>query len=255
MKRVIFSHQPSIMKVKPPLILLILSIANLTMAAPHSAIDPMPRQSERHVARYNLLTERVAEVGEKATVVFVGDSITEGWEKRGAPVWEKYYAHRSALNLGIGGDRTQHVLWRFDHGHLDGLSPRAAVVLIGTNNTGGEFHTVAQVAEGVRAIVKKHRTQLPLTHIVLMAIFPRSENPHSHRAQVLLINQVIHKLADDDSMVTWLDIGSRFMDEKGVISTEIMPDYLHLSERGYGIWAEALEPVLAKILGDTPVAP
>lgn len=227
----------------------------MTSAAPHSAIDPVPRQSERHVERYELLNERVQDVGERATVIFIGDSITEGWERRGAPVWEHFYAHRNALNLGLGGDRTQHVLWRLEHGHLEGLTPQAAVVMIGTNNTGGELHTVAQVAAGVKAIVQQIRRKLPATHIVLMAIFPRSENPHSHRAQVLLINQVMHKQADDNSMVTWLDIGSRFMDETGVISTPMMPDFLHLSEQGYQVWAESLEPVLAEILGDTPVAP
>jgi len=126
------------------------------VAFAHSAVEPVPRNNEpKWVERYELLNKQAAEVGEKAQVIFIGDSITEAWEKEGREVWAKYYAPRHALNLGIGGDKTQHVLWRLDHGNIDGLKPKVAVLMIGTNNVSAEATCVAQVADGVRAVVQK----------------------------------------------------------------------------------------------------
>jgi beta-glucosidase len=218
----------------------------------HSAVEPVPRNEQGWKDRQDLLNKRAADAGEKAQVIFIGDSITQGWEGGGKEVWARYYAPRNAVNLGIGGDRTQHVLWRLDNGNLTGLKPKAAVVMIGTNNSNGDDNTVDQIAEGVTAIVRKLREKLPQTKILLLAIFPRSENPNAQRGKVLQANQILQKLADEQN-VFWIDFGYKFVNSDGTIPRDLMPDYLHLSPKGYEIWAEAIEDKLAAVLGDTRV--
>jgi lysophospholipase L1-like esterase len=220
----------------------------------HSANDPAPRSGQGWEDRHQLINRRVAEAGLKSQIIFIGDSITQGWEGSGKEVWEHYYAGRNALNLGIGGDRTQHVLWRLENGNLKGLQPKAAVVMIGTNNSNGEDNTPGQIVDGVTAIVDKLRTELPDTKVLLVAIFPRSENYSAQRGKLAMINQVLRKAADNQN-VFWIDFGQRFLNKDGTIPGELMPDYLHLSEKGYGIWAEAMERRVSTILGDTPVKP
>jgi beta-glucosidase len=222
--------------------------------AAHSAIEPVARFEGNWQERHKLLNQRAAEAGGKAQVVFIGDSITQGWEGEGKETWARYYARRNAVNLGIGGDRTQHVLWRLDHGNLSGLKPKAVVLMIGTNNSNGEDNTPGQIAEGIAAIVKKLRTTLPDTKILLHAIFPRGENFNPQRGKLAMINQVIRKLADGKN-VFWVDFGHQFLNDDGTLPRELMPDYLHLTKKGYEIWADAIEDRLSTILGDTPVKP
>jgi len=222
-----------------------------TVAGEHSATMPAPRDANWKV-RADLLNKRIKETPD-AQLLFIGDSITQGWEGGGAKeAWEKYYGNRKAVNLGIGGDRTQHVLWRLQNGNLDGVKPKAAVVMIGTNNSNGEDNTPGQIAEGVQAIVKELRTRQPQMKILLLAIFPRSENFSPQRGKLTQINQVLQKL-DDGQNVHFLDIGHRFLNDDGILPASIMPDYLHLNQRGYEIWAEAIEPKLAALLGDKAV--
>lgn len=220
----------------------------------HSAIEPAPRNESGWTDRQKLLNARAAEAGEKAKVLFIGDSITQGWEGEGKDVWAKYYAHRNAVNLGIGGDRTQHVLWRLDNGNIDGLKPKVAVLMIGTNNSNGEDNTPEQIADGVTAIVKKLREKLPETKILLLAIFPRSENMSAQRGKLAMINQVIRRQADDRN-VFWVDFGHRFLNDDGTMPRSLMPDFLHLSKTGYEIWAEAIEDQLSNLVGDARVKP
>ena len=215
----------------------------------HSAIDPAPRGDRGWKERHDLINKRVAEAAEKAQVAFIGDSITQGWEGEGKEVWARYYSPRNAVNLGIGGDRTQHVLWRLDNGNLDGIKPKAAVVMIGTNNSNGEDNSAEQIADGVTAIVRKLRDKLPDTKILLLAIFPRGENFNNQRGKILQVNQVLQKLADDKNVI-WIDFGHKFVTSEGLIPRELMPDYLHLSPKGYTIWAESIETQLSAILGD-----
>lgn len=222
-------------------------------AQTHSAIEPVPRGEDWWQQRHRAINQRVAETGDRARVIFIGDSITQGWEGAGKEVWERYYAPRHALNLGISGDRTQHVLWRLDNGNLDGLKPRAAVVMIGTNNSNGEDNTVEQIADGVRAIVAKLRAKLPETKVVLLAIFPRSENPGTQRGKVLQVNQLLQRLGDNRN-VFFVDFGYKFLNDQGLIPRELMPDYLHLSPAGYALWAESIEGLLAQLLGESPVS-
>ena len=180
-------------------------------------------------------------------LVFVGDSITQGWEGRGKDTWAEFYGERRAVNLGISGDRTEHVLWRFEHENLDGIAPKVAVVMIGTNNFGHGTNTPAQVLEGVRAVVASLRAKCPTTKVLLLGIFPRGEQFNEMRGNILQVNQAFARLHDGEH-VTYLDIGSVFLEDDGSIGKDVMPDFLHLTEAGYRRWAEAIEPSLARLL-------
>jgi lysophospholipase L1-like esterase len=228
--------------------LLALVFSAAAVWADHSAVTPAPRDAGWKV-RADLLNTRVKDTPD-AELLFIGDSITQGWEGQGAKeVWQKFYGNRKAVNLGIGGDRTQHVLWRLQNGNLEGIKPKAAVVMIGTNNSNGEDNTAEQILEGVQAIVKELQKRQPQMKILLLGIFPRSENFTPQRGKLTQVNQVLHKL-DDGKNVFFLDIGHRFLESDGTLPAEIMPDYLHLTKKGYEIWAEAMEATLAKLLGN-----
>jgi lysophospholipase L1-like esterase len=220
----------------------------------NACLVPVPRTDERGTNRFLELSQRVKDCAGQADVVFIGDSITQAWEVAGKEVWAKYYTPRHALNLGIGSDRTQHVLWRLDHGHLAGLKPKVVVVLIGVNNIPDETYTPGMVLEGVTAVVQKLRTELPEAKIILLGIFPFHENFHPQRAKALQVNQALHKL-DDGQWVHFLDFGYLFIQPDGKISKDMMPDFVHLTPTGYRLWAEALEPKLAELLGEQPVRP
>ncbi len=236
---------------KKKLLLLLPAWLPLFALAENSAIVPVSRATPTNwVARHEGFL-REAKAG-KVEVVFIGDSITDGWRRRGGAVWAKFYAPRHALNLGIGGDRTQHVLWRIEHGELDGLKPKAVVLMIGANNTGTEKdgtprNTTAEAIEGVTAVVKQIRARLPESKLLLLAVFPRGAVDAPQRAQVKEINTAIAKL-DDGKMIRFLDIGKVFLAEDGSIPRTIMADLLHPSEEGYQRWAEAMEPTLAEML-------
>jgi lysophospholipase L1-like esterase len=210
----------------------------------HSAIKPAPRGGDSWVKRHASFNERVKKGN--ADLLMIGDSITHGWEGSGAKVWEKYYGKRNAVNLGIGGDRTQHVLWRLENGNIEGLSPKLAVLMIGTNNSGS--NTPEEIAEGVEAIVKKLRTELPKMKILVLAIFPRgADDSHAGRQVNMKANELIAKLADG-KMVHFLSINDAFLNKDRILTPEIMPDLLHPKEKGYGIWAEAMEPTIVKLM-------
>jgi len=215
---------------------------------------PAPRTDARATERLREINQRVRENAGRAKVIFVGDSITQGWESNGRQVWAKYYAPRHALNLGIGSDHTQHVLWRLEHGNLEGLHPQVAVVLIGVNNAPDEANTPGMIAEGVAAVVRKLRQKLPRTRVLLLGIFPFREQFDMQRAKVLQVNQLLRKL-DDGRWIHFLDFGHRLVQPDGRICREMMPDFVHLTPAGYRIWAEEMEPKLAALLGQRPRRP
>ncbi len=177
-------------------------------------------------------------------VLFLGDSITAGWNRAGKEVWTKAFSAYKPANFGIGGDRTQHVLWRITNGELDGVSPKALVLMIGTNNSGTD--PAEEIAKGITKIVQTIREKTPNTKILLLAVFPRGMKSNEQREKLQQVNSVISKL-DDGKNVFFLDIGQKFMQADGSISQEIMPDYLHLSPKGYQIWADAISPKLAEL--------
>lgn len=198
--------------------------------------------------REDLLKKRVREATDASKIAFIGDSITQGWEGRGRRVWQKHYQDRGAVNLGISGDRTEHVIWRLQHaGGFEKYHPEAVVVMIGTNNTGHFMQEPSEVAAGVERIIEIISEQSPDTEIILHGLFPRGRTPHEiDRLNNVAINQRIRRLADREQ-VHWLDIGDVFLAADGTLPEEIMPDALHLSEQGYQRWAEALEPKLKEL--------
>jgi len=212
---------------------------------PNDAIIPAPREGN-WMRRHEAFNERVKQGN--VDLIFIGDSITQGWEGAGKNVWAEYYAKRNAVNLGIGGDRTQHVLWRLDHGNIEGIKPKLAVLMIGTNNAGA--NTSQQIAEGVKLIVENLRMKLPTTKVLVLAIFPRGADKDDARRKVNEgANEIIKGLADN-KMVYYLDIGPKFLAADGTLSKEVMPDLLHLNEKSYRTWAESIEPKVKELMGE-----
>lgn len=210
----------------------------------HSAIKPEPRDGN-WMKRHESFNTRVKQGN--VDLLFIGDSITQGWEGAGKAAWAENYSKRNAVNLGIGGDRTQHVLWRLDNGNIDGIKPKAAVLMIGTNNSGS--NTPEEIADGIKAIVAKLRAKLPDTKILVLAVFPRGADDKDARRQVNVKTNALVAPIADDKQVFFLDIGPKFLGTDGTLSKEIMPDLLHLSPAGYKIWADSIESHVAKLLG------
>ena len=163
-------------------------------------------------------------------------------------MWREYYGSRKCINMGVSGDRTQHVLWRFDNGQLDGIKARVAVVMIGTNNSNHDDNTEADILEGVNAIVQQIRTRQPDTKIILLGIFPRGQTFSVQRGKILQVNEALARL-DDGANIFYIDIGPRLIENDGSISQTMMRDYLHPGDAGYKIWAAATEPKLKELLG------
>lgn len=194
-------------------------------------------------------------------LVFIGDSITHffaghpGFADKGDAVWQEFYGSRAALNLGFGWDRTQNVLWRLQHGEFAGQTPRLVVLNIGTNNlTGTEnarSNTPAEIAEGIAAICRTIWEKSPRTHILLMGIFPRGAANDPLRTVLKELNALLAAYAAQDDRLDFLDIGQRFLDERGEFRPGMMPDQCHPSAAAYRIWADAIEPVVQRYLTTT----
>lgn len=225
------------------LLLLVLGLAAVGCSSGPTATVPAPREEGwwRELHRRHL--ERAGQG--PVDLLFLGDSITQGWNDN--EVWRTFYGPRRAANFGINGDKTQNVLWRIRDGELDGIGPKAVVLLIGTNNLSAS--PPEEIARGIAAIVAEIRRRLPEARVLLLGILPRGERPGPARDRIRAVNQLIARL-DDGSRVRFLDIGRSFVDEDGTISREIMPDSLHLSPKGYRIWAEAMEPALRPLLDE-----
>ncbi len=212
----------------------------------NSATTPEPRD-EKWMKRHEQINTNVKK-GD-VDLVFIGDSITQGWEGAGKDVWAKHYGKRKAVNLGIGGDRTQHVLWRLDHGNLDGIKPKLAVIMIGTNNSNKNDNTAEEIGEGIKAVVAKVQEKSPDTKVLLLAVFPRGEKPSPQREKNAKASEIASKLADGKK-VFYMDIGPKFLGADQTLSKETMPDLLHLNAKSYETWAEAIEPKVKELLGE-----
>lgn len=239
--------------------LLLAFIAAATLAAAdlprHIATIPTERQDEGARARHAATLADPARAG--AQIVFLGDSITEMWgsDDAGKPVWEATWKQLKSLNLGVAGDRTEHVLWRIAHGALDGLQPRIVVLMIGTNNAGQAHEdptyrcTAEQQADGTRAIVAEIRRRCPQAVILLHAILPRGDDVDPIRPQNEAANALLKPLADGTT-VRWIEFGSRFF-SPGTTDVNLgwCPDQLHLNTKAYQVWSEALLPHVRAVLG------
>ena len=183
-----------------------------------------------------------------ARLVFLGNSITQGWEGDGQAIWNEFYADRDAFNLGFSGDRTENVLWRLHNGEIDGMAPDLVVLMIGTNNTGHRQDPPESVARGIEKILDELESRLPDTRVLLLAIFPHGVQPDNLMRR--LNNRINEHIADFDNrdLVRYIDINDAFLDNDGRLPADIMPDFLHPNEKGYRIWAETMEPVLEELL-------
>jgi len=264
--------------------------ASLLPAQDKATDNPAVRKLDRDIPRHKDFLQRIEQTKGAGDVVFLGDSITHGWE--GQKAWEEHFGAFRPVNLGIGGDQTGHVLWRITDGHeLDRLTPKAAVLMIGTNNIGG--HTAEQIAGGIKAVVEELKRQKPGIKVLVLGVFPRGgssdadrsveqvaagvkpineelakEKPDVKRLNAVFrelerqrgtipaarlnkkvgeINAIVAKL-DDGKTVFFKDIGKEFLDPTGGLSGEIMPDYLHLSSKGYDLWGRAIKADIEKLV-------
>jgi lysophospholipase L1-like esterase len=206
---------------------------------------PRPWSQAAWLARHQAFVAQ-AQAG-PVDVLFLGDSITAYFPTRGAEIWQREIEPLGYVaNFGIEGDRTQFVLWRAQHGELDGMHARVIVLLIGTNNLASS--TPENIARGVAAIVETVRAKLPDSVVVLNAILPRGPADDPARAAAADVNARIEPLADG-THVRWVDSSAGFLDSSGNIDLALMPDRLHPSAAGYGVWVAALRPVLVDALG------
>ncbi len=219
---------------------------------PKFSVEPVEQNAPWAVEWWRARHDEKIELANGADVdlVFIGDSITHGWENEGADVWQEYYQDRNALNLGFSGDRTEHVLWRLKNGAVDGMKPSLAVLMIGTNNTGHRMDPAAYTAEGIERVVSDLRERMPETHVLVLGIFPRQYSPYNEmRKRTEEINQLVSTLGDGQT-VHYLDISSVFLREDGTLRDDMMPDLLHLNPAGYRVWAAAMEPTIKDLLQD-----
>jgi lysophospholipase L1-like esterase len=197
----------------------------------------------RHLAKL----EEKKQLGD-VQLVFIGDSITHAWENKGKRAWKEYYAKYNALNLGYSGDRTEHVLWRLENGELDGISPKAIVLMIGTNNVGHRKEESVKTAAGIKAILDTIAAKQPKAKVLLLAIFPRGANNEAPLRKLNdATNQIIQTYADGERVI-YLNINDKFLDKEGNLSRLVMPDLLHPIAPQYKVWAEAIAPTLDKML-------
>jgi lysophospholipase L1-like esterase len=204
-----------------------------------------------HVAHEQLLAK--AKRG-RIDVYFLGDSITRRWGATDYPDllahWKTSFFGWNAANFGWGGDGTQNILWRLEHGELDGLNPQVIVVLAGTNNvgtmTGGEAR-IANVTRGLRAIVETCRRKVSTATVILTAIFPRNDEM-AVMPEIRAINANLSRIADGKA-VRYLDVNARLADTSGRLFEGMMHDGLHPTVKGYQVWADGLRPLLTELLG------
>ena len=218
----------------------------------------------RHAAKL----KEIAAGPKEYDFVFVGDSITHSWEGWSDPldleavdkaygqgmlkfrngpgrkVWDEMKQEFRLLNLGCAGDTTQNVLWRMGHGELDGYKTRGVALMIGTNND----EPAEEIAEGIKAVVRKILERQPAAKVVLMPIFPAENSPSApRRIRNARASELAKSIADGERVI-WLDFNSVFLEKDGTLSVEMMPDYLHPLEHGYRLWRAAIEPVMRKVL-------
>jgi len=220
--------------------------------AENPATIPVPQHGfeARHAEKVSQVSKRNFEL------LMIGDSITHNFEKDAyQPVWVQYYKPRHAINLGYSGARTENILWNLENGELTGQSPKVAVLMIGTNNADETnyptHHTAEQIAGGVKAITGLLRERLPRTKILLLACFPFGEHPDANSRGIVLrhASEIFRSLADNKH-IFFLDIGHVFLRPDGSMNKLIMPDYLHPNVSGALLWAQAMEPLLSKLMGD-----
>ena len=233
-----------------------LMFSALTLAAVHAGVaqEPTPpasviaqRQNEWWPARHEAKLAEVSENADAIDLVFIGDSITQGLERpESAKAVAATFPSMTVLNLGYNADKTENVLWRLRNGEIDGLAPKAVVLMIGTNNSDHRSDPPESTVKGIAMILEEIRAKMPNAKIVLLAIFPRGDAPHYLNQK---INALLPALADGKT-VFHLDLNDAFLDANDQVPPEIMPDKLHPSDKGNSLWMSALKPRLDQILAE-----
>ena len=227
---------------------------NMTPTNAHGGEQTIVPDNGRYIDRPELLlgvqARLTAMTGKPCNIIFIGDSITEYWSTTGRAVWEKNYTPQHAFNFGLQGDTTQNVLWRLTNMDVQDLKPKVAVILIGTNNTSDDPHTIA---DGVRAVISNTEEIFAGVKIILVSILP---NVRANE-KMMQANALIRNFADNDT-VYYLDLAplmpieSTTQPDGTVLSRYkgIGTDGLHPDANGYEIWADAMAPLLKKLLGN-----
>jgi lysophospholipase L1-like esterase len=229
---------------------------------------PQPGMEGRHA-------EKVAAMArENFDLLLIGDSITHTLGEYGGKyeplkaVWQRHFTPRHALNLGYSGARTENIRWNLAHGELESSqSPKVAMLLIGTNDTDDrhypKVHTAGEVFEGTKAIVELIKKRHPKTKILILRIFPRGGDAEKgtgdgvfHASEKCMetcrrAGELTAQLADE-KQVFWLDVNRVFMRADGTINTDLMPHLLHPNTAGAEAWVQAVEPTLARLMGEHP---
>jgi lysophospholipase L1-like esterase len=216
---------------------------------PVARTDPNSRLAHQQMVK-NLKKGRI-------DVYFAGDSITRRWRATDYPQflanWKKNFHGWNAANFGWGGDTIGNILWRLQNGELEGVDPRVIVLLAGTNNVGrfpASEARVADIVKGIKALLDTMRKKAPRATIIVMGILPRNDGrrPTAAMASISKINEKIAKLADGKT-IRYLDINDKLADRDGKLREGMTVDRLHLSLKGYQVWADALKPLLRELLG------
>ena len=228
-----------------------------TTTAPRQ--NPKAKKKTAWHQRYDEKAKQIADYKNDVDMVWIGDSITHFWDTDakkskkkygGLATYNKYFSKYKVINLGYGGDRTQHALWiAAKSPYLNNIKPKMVMVMIGTNSIAKNRATPAAAAAGVTKVVEALRARLPESKILLFGVFPREASAkHQYRKLIKEVNAVICKLADDKN-VFYCDITDKFLDKNGTLSKKIMPDLLHPNDNGYEIWAQAMMPYVEKFVG------
>lgn len=219
---------------------------------PETPWTPSPRREDyswmsrvEWCERFQKHLQDPARVG--AQLVFMGDSITQGWTEVAPEIWSQAFAHLKPLRLGIGGDRTQNLLWRVEQGELNGLNPRVLVLLIGINNLNAG-DTPDATAQGIRTVLDRVQEKLPAAKILILGLLPSGPAPDDPlRSRIQETNEKLKSL--QAPQVYYADIGLDFLRDDASLNAELMPDFLHPGPAGYKVFARALLPHLATLFG------
>lgn len=230
----------------------------LTSEEKYKPESPNPASVPVHGYNINRHKEKLKQVADnKFDLVMIGNSITHNFEKpEYKPVWNKFFAPRNAINLGFSAYRTENILWNIQNGQLENQTPKVLVLEIGTNNVDEKNyptrHTAGQLAGGIEAIVKLIREKTPTTKIIILRCFPGcygGPNPTSHRFILEHASDIVSRIADGKH-IFYCDVNHVFLNPDGSINKKMMNDWLHPTPEGALAWANAMEPLLSRLMGD-----
>lgn len=212
---------------------------------PNPAATPTPCGDIHGDGRWMSMHDRFVSdgKGKEPEVVFVGDSLVQLMHQFG--IWRRLFSPLHSLNFGIGGDATQHVLWRLSNGELDNISPKVIILWVGTNNHG---HTAEQICGGIMAIVQVIKNKLPQAHTLVLGLLPRGKLPNPLREKNATVNKLVQDALSSLPYASFLDVNPGFVHSNGSISHQDMYDYLHLTSNGYQKVCEPLHEHIKALL-------